>query len=118
MISHGTLLFIADLGEVANALQVKRSKIISKGHKSIRSCVANITEFINEPLSIEDFRALLWSGLYEEMEPFGTYHLTSEEWKAVEALKEEKCDSWAGIMDSLQSSIFNIANDFLLEKLM
>lgn len=79
MISQGTLLFIADLGEVANALQVKRSKIISKGHKSIRSCVANISEFINEPLSIEDFRALLLSGLYEEMEPFGTYHLTSEE---------------------------------------
>ena len=94
MISHGTLLFNTDLAEVANALQVKRSKIISKGHKSVRSRVANISEFINKPLTIEDFRTLLLSGLYEEMEPFETYHLTSEEWKAVHALKEEKYDSW------------------------
>tara|TARA_B110000967_G_scaffold163498_1_gene170427 strand:- start:2656 stop:3654 length:999 start_codon:yes stop_codon:yes gene_type:complete len=94
MISHGTLLFDTDLGEVANALQVKMSKIISKGHKSVRSRVANISEYINKPLKIEDFRELLLSGLYEERESFETYHLTQEEWKAVHALKEEKYDSW------------------------
>jgi lipoate-protein ligase A len=94
MISHGTLLFDTDLGEVANALQVKMSKIISKGHKSVRSRVANISEFINRPIKIEEFRALLLSGLYEERETFETYHLTPEEWKAVHALKEEKYDSW------------------------
>jgi lipoate-protein ligase A len=94
MISHGTLLFNTDLGEVTNALQVKMSKIISKGHKSVRSRVANISEFINKPLKIADFRALLLRGLYEEMEPFETYHLTAEEWKAVHSLKEEKYDSW------------------------
>lgn len=94
MISHGTLLFDTDLGEVANALQVKMSKIISKGHKSVRSRVANISEFIDRPLKIEDFRALLLSGLYEESEPFETYHLTPDEWKAVHSLKEEKYDSW------------------------
>jgi len=94
MISHGTLLFDTDLGKVANALQVKMSKIVSKGHKSVRSRVANISEFINRPLKIEDFRALLLSGLYEEREPFETYHLTHNEWKAVRALKEEKYDSW------------------------
>lgn len=94
MISHGTLLFDTDLGEVANALQVKMSKIISKGHKSVRSRVANISEYIDRPLKIEEFRELLLNGLYEEREPFETYHLTPEEWKAVNALKEEKYDSW------------------------
>jgi len=94
MISHGTLLFDTDLGEVANALQVKMSKIISKGHKSVRSRVANISEYIDRPLKIEEFRELLLNGLYEEREPFETYHLTPEEWKAVHALKEEKYDSW------------------------
>jgi len=94
MVSHGTLLFDTNLGEVANALQVKMSKIVSKGHKSVRSRVANISEFIDRPLKIEDFRALLLSGLYEEREPFETYHLTPDEWKAVYSLKEEKYDSW------------------------
>ena len=94
MISHGTLLFDTNLGEVVNALQVKMSKIESKGHKSVRSRVANISEFIDNPLTIEEFRALLLKGLYEEREPFETYHLTQEEWEAVNALKEEKYDAW------------------------
>lgn len=94
MVSHGTLLFDTDLGEVVNALNVKMSKIESKGHKSVRSRVANISEFLKEKLSIEEFRALLLEGLYEESEPFDSYHLTAEEWKAVHRLKAEKYDTW------------------------
>lgn len=94
MVSHGTLLLDTDLGEVANALNVKMSKIQSKGHKSVRSRVANISEFLREPLKIEEFRQLLLEGLYEESEPFESYHLTAEEWKTVYQLKEEKYDTW------------------------
>jgi lipoate-protein ligase A len=94
MVSHGTLLFDTDLSEVANALQVKMNKIESKGHKSVRSRVANISEFLNKQIKIDEFRALLLDGLYLEDKKFETYHLTSEEWKAVNLLKEEKYDSW------------------------
>lgn len=94
MISHGTLLYDTDLGEVANALNVKMSKIQSKGHKSVRSRVANITEFLKNPLKIEGFRQLLLEGLYDDSEAFESYHLTAEEWKAVHQLKEEKYDTW------------------------
>lgn len=94
MISHGTLLFNANMGEVAKALQVKMSKIQSKGHKSVRSRVANISEFLNEPISMDQFKAQLLQGLYEASEPFETYKLTATEWKAVHALKAEKYDLW------------------------
>lgn len=94
MVSHGTLLFDTDLGEVANALNVKMSKIASKGHKSVRSRVANISEFIKQEMDIIAFRQLLLEGLYEESEPFEKYHLTPEEWKGVHQLKEEKYDTW------------------------
>ncbi|PZX60483.1 lipoate-protein ligase A [Algoriphagus ratkowskyi] len=94
MISHGTLLFDTDLGEVANALNVKMSKIESKGHKSVRSRVANISEFLQQKISIQDFRELLLKGLYAEDEAFETYHLTPEEWKGVQELKAEKYDTW------------------------
>ena len=94
MVSHGTLLFNTDLGEVVNALNVKMSKIQSKGHKSVRSRVANISELLKSPMDIEVFRKLLLEGLYEESEPFESYHLTPEEWKAVHQLKEEKYDTW------------------------
>lgn len=94
MFSHGTLLFNTDLNEVAKALTVKMSKIQSKGHKSVRGRVANISEFIGSKMSIEGFRELLLKGLFEENESFERYHLTSEEWKAVHELKENKYDQW------------------------
>ncbi len=94
MVSHGTLLFDTDLGEVVNALNVKMGKIESKGHKSVRSRVANITEFLKTAMTIDDFRQLLLKGLYEESEPFEHYGLTPDEWKAVHQLKEEKYDTW------------------------
>lgn len=94
MISHGTLLYNTDLNEVVNALNVKPSKIESKGHKSVRSRVANISEFLEDKLTIEAFKSLLLKGLYAENEAFETYRLTEEEWAAVHQLKEEKYDTW------------------------
>lgn len=94
MISHGTLLLDTDLGEVKNALNVKMSKIESKGHKSVRSRVANISEFLKEPIDILDFRKKILEGLYGESEPFEEYHLTEAEWKGVHELKAEKYDTW------------------------
>ena len=94
MISHGTLLFDTDMSEVAKALQVKMSKIQSKGHKSVRSRVANISEFLKTPISMADFKKQLLVGLYEASEPFETYRLTEAEWQAVHQLKAEKYDLW------------------------
>jgi len=94
MFSHGTLLFDTDLGEVVNALNVKMSKIESKGHKSVRSRVANISEFLKEPMSTEYFRAKLLNGLYEERDDFEVYHLTKEEWGGVYRLRDEKYGNW------------------------
>lgn len=94
MISHGTLLLDTDLSEVTKALNVKMSKIESKGHKSVRSRVANISEYLETPMPIDTFRTLLLKGLYEESEPFETYHLTEAEWDEVRKLKAEKYDTW------------------------
>lgn len=94
MFSHGTLLFDTALGEVANALNVKMSKIESKGHKSVRSRVANISEFLTEKMTIEAFREAILTGLYQEKPNFETYRLTEEEWKAVYDLRKEKYKSW------------------------
>jgi lipoate-protein ligase A len=94
MISHGTLLFNTDLSEVAKALNVKMSKIESKGHKSVRSRVANISDFLPQEMSIEEFRKLVLKGLYSKNKAFETYHLTPEEWAGAMKLKAEKYDSW------------------------
>lgn len=94
MLSHGTLLLDSDLDEVTNALNVKMSKIESKGHKSVRSRVANINEFLEEPLSIEAFRSLLLEGLYHDRPHFETYTLSDEEWERVHALRDRRYGNW------------------------
>lgn len=94
MFSHGTLLFDSDLDEVTNALDVKMSKIESKGHKSVRSRVANISEFLDDSMDTQTFRKKLLEGLYEDKDDFEAYHLTEAEWKQVHALKDEKYGQW------------------------
>ncbi|WP_440999937.1 lipoate--protein ligase [Fodinibius sp. SL11] len=94
MFSHGTLLFDSDLNEVTNALDVKMSKIESKGHKSVRSRVANISEFLDGSMDTQTFRKKLLEGLYEDRDEFEIYHLTEAEWEEVHALKDEKYGLW------------------------
>lgn len=106
MFSHGTLLFDSDLDEVTNALDVKMSKIESKGHKSVRSRVANISEFLDEPMKTDTFRKKLLEGLYEDRNEFETYHLTEAEWNEVHDLKNEKYGQWTWNFG--QSPEFNI----------
>ncbi len=94
MFSHGTLLYDSKLSEVANALNVKMSKIESKGHKSVRSRVANISEFMKEKVDVNTFRANILKGLYADREDLETYHLTDSEWKGVHKLRAEKYATW------------------------
>nr|WP_311196083.1 lipoate--protein ligase [Antarcticibacterium sp. 1MA-6-2] len=94
MFHHGTLLLNSDLNEVTKALNVKMNKIQSKGHKSVRSRVANISEFLEEKIDIETFRSMVLKGLYEEGEDFETYKLSEQEWEAVLKLKDEKYGTW------------------------
>lgn len=94
MLHHGTLLLDSDLDEVSRALNVKMTKIQSKGHKSSRSRVANISEFLEEKINIEDFRYLILKGLYDQEEEFETYKLSEEEWEAVHKLRDEKYGTW------------------------
>ena len=64
MFSHGTLLFNSEMDHVVSALKVRKDKIESKGIKSIRSRVANISEFLTEEIDIETFRSLLLKNIF------------------------------------------------------
>jgi lipoate-protein ligase A len=55
VLHHGTLLFNSDLKILGNAIRVIPGKYQGKAVQSIRSVVANISEFLQEPLTKEDF---------------------------------------------------------------
>lgn len=94
MFSHGTLLFDSEIESVVSALNVKKDKIESKGIKSIRSRVANISEFLAEKVTIEEFRSLLLKNIFEDMEEIPEYKLTQQDWENIHELSRERYQNW------------------------
>lgn len=94
MFSHGTLLFDTDMEGVVNSLKVKKDKIESKGIKSIRSRVANISEFLETPISIEQFRLEILNSIFDGKENIKYKELTEEDWKNIRELSAERYGNW------------------------
>ncbi|PKG25464.1 lipoate--protein ligase [Niallia nealsonii] len=94
MFSHGTLLFRSEMDHVVAALKVKKDKIESKGIKSVRSRVANITDFLKEDITIEEFRKLLLAYLFEGEENIQEYVLTDDDWKKIHVISKERYQNW------------------------
>lgn len=94
MFSHGTLLFDTTLEDVVAALNVSQSKITSKGLKSVRSRVANITEFLDEPLDILTFKQRILQGVFERESDFPSYKLTEDDWAQINEISEQRYANW------------------------
>ncbi|MGD6792778.1 lipoate--protein ligase [Metabacillus indicus] len=94
MFSHGTLLFDSEMENVVSALKVKKDKIESKGIKSIRSRVANISEFLEEKITIEEFRELILRYIFDTDGEIPQYVLTEADWEKIHALSEERYQNW------------------------
>lgn len=94
MFSHGTLLFNSHLEDVVHALNVKIDKIESKGIKSVRSRVANISEFLDDTMTIHDFKERITNSIFKEYESLPLYILTDSEWGQVHKLSEKKYKTW------------------------
>lgn len=94
MFSHGTLMFDTEIERVVSALKVRKDKIESKGIKSIRSRVANISEFLVEPMTIEQFRQQILISIFGGEENIKYAELTEDDWKNIQALSAERYGNW------------------------
>jgi lipoate-protein ligase A len=93
LVSHGTLLFNSDLSKVSEALNVKTEKIISKGIKSVRSRVTNISEYLTESLDVFEFRERVKNGILAETDN-QIYQLTQADWDSIHKISEERYQQW------------------------
>lgn len=90
---HGTLLFDSNLANVQAALNVKADKYESKGIKSVRSRVTNIIDYLNEKITIDEFKDVLLQCLFAG-KPIKEYQLSAEDITAVQELMAEKYLTW------------------------
>lgn len=97
MFSHGTLLLDSDLDEVTRALNPKPGKVESKGVKSIRSRVANISEFLKEPIGVDELRERIVERIFgtRDRARIPQMELHDADWAAVHALVESKYGAWS-----------------------
>ncbi len=85
---HGTLLFSADMSQMAGALHVDEEKIKSKGIKSVRSRVCNLSELLPD-MDAAAFKEYLESRFEGEKTAF------SDEQKAgIQRLSDSKYSTW------------------------
>ncbi|MGX9932105.1 lipoate--protein ligase [Virgibacillus salarius] len=96
MFSHGTLMLDSEIENVVSALKVKKEKIESKGIKSIRSRVANISEFLQKKITVDEFKEIILRHVFdvEDVADVPRYELTEEDWENVHQISRERYQNW------------------------
>lgn len=94
MLSHGTLLFNADLKALSTALAGTLAPLASKGLKSVRAEVANISDFLSASLSLEAFSRRILEAVAGANGDVDDYRLSDAEWQAVRELADRKYRTW------------------------
>ncbi|GIP22558.1 lipoate--protein ligase [Paenibacillus sp. J22TS3] len=95
MFSHGTLMFDLNLDHVQASLHANPEKFKSKSTKSVRSRVANISDFLDKKITIEEFRSELLRHIFGmEVDQVPRYELTEEDWKKIHEISKERYQNW------------------------
>lgn len=96
MFSHGTLMLNSEIEELSRALKVKKVKIESKGIKSVKSRVANISEFLDEEITMDEFKELILKYVFdvEDLNDVPEYVLTQEDWDNINEISKNRYQKW------------------------
>ncbi|MCB0282376.1 MAG: lipoate--protein ligase family protein [Calditrichaeota bacterium] len=93
MLSHGTLLFNADLQNVSLALKTSL-EVVSKSTKSYRSPVTNISAHLNKSFSMEIFKEQVEKSICKTYKCLKQFELSNSDWNEIKKLARSKYISW------------------------
>ncbi|MDO4754176.1 MAG: lipoate--protein ligase [Bacillota bacterium] len=94
ILHHGCILFDVNLEHLQEALRVSADKIESKGLKSVRSRVDNISYHLKEAFDNVEFKNRLLQHMLGENPDMVQYVLSEEEIREIEELRDRKFRSW------------------------
>ncbi len=111
LLHHGCILFSTDLEMVGDILKADPDKFSSKSVKSIRSRVANISEFLKTDLGVEEFMELLSmemteGGVNKELDYF------KQQKEEIERIADSRYFQWSWNFGA--SPPYNIKNSLML----
>jgi len=91
---HGTLLFSADVKDISASLNPDKLKIQSKGVKSVRSRVTNISSHLSQKMDVEEFFESLYQYFLNNTDNIVPYEMTQRDIDAINALVHDKYGTW------------------------
>ncbi len=91
---HGTLLFKSVLSDAENALHPDKEKMESKGVKSVRSRITNISDYLSSPMSVEQFADLMYKWFSNNIPEMRAYSFSESDRCNVQKLADEKYNTW------------------------
>lgn len=94
LMHHGTILWDSNLEDVAQALQPDDSKTVARGIASVRSRVTNISEHLQEPLTLKEFEQLLAENIFRHSGERRQRGLGGKEMEAIDELRDKKYRRW------------------------
>jgi lipoate-protein ligase A len=94
VLHHGTLLFSSELGKLNEAIHADFNNYTDKAVKSVRSTVANISDFLNEPILIDNFKNHIFNYIQSRYTNVGFYDLRNNDIAEIEKLVNEKYKTW------------------------
>ena len=89
VLHHGTLLFNSDLNNLGQAIKVIPGKYETKAVQSKRSTVANISEFLDPKMTLDEFVTFLFEVQLKKPEN-NIYELNDNDIQNINSLVEEK----------------------------
>lgn len=121
ILHHGTILYNLDSQRMAQALRPKKEKFQSKGVKSVRSRVANIADYMDQPMDLISFKNYLQDFIMDYYGIKEIFEISPEEEAEVLKIQRERFEnpSWTyGKKDSQddKNSIFQACQKIKLEK--
>jgi len=94
VLHHGTLLFNSNLHHLQEAIRAKEENFVSKAVKSNRSEVQNVTAFLQNKITCDEFTGLFRNYLIDYFQGTTTYSLNGADKTKIHSLCVEKYHTW------------------------
>jgi lipoate---protein ligase len=94
VICHGTLLFNSELKNLSSALKNNPDKYIDKSIKSISSKVVNISEYLPQPMSMNEFANTIFEETCKHLDSPSPYSFNESDKYEIDRLSKEKYSTW------------------------
>lgn len=94
VLHHGTILFNSDLDNLERAITPPKYTITDKAVKSIRANVTNLSDLIQDNLSIDDFKSKLTEFLIKHMDIKSIVEIGTSDKEGINKLIADKYSSW------------------------